>query len=286
MIKYNLLDSLTEVKINIRLWTRNLLGRDRLTDLEAQVASLQAHIDIISADLARAESLPPGSVQVDTKHPVAVNSDDHIHPKGTAADNTRYPRFVRTMQRAMGDNLAFLDLGCSGGGLVLDFLLAGHDAYGIDGSDYSARNQRAMWGILPDRLFTADISKPFRLHAGGTTKLFNVISAWEMLEHIQTDDLETVFRNIDTHLDPDGIFIASVATEDDIHEGVNLHKTVKPRSWWLERCASFGFEPADLGTETEDFPRGSGNPTTLDWNYRTNPEKGFHLVLRRRLDRG
>lgn len=283
-IEYRFLDSVKEGNISIRPWTRKLLGRDRLAELEAQVRSLQAHIDIVSADLARTASLPPGSVQVETKHPVAADSDDHIHPKGTAADNTRCPRFVRTMERAMGDKLAFLDLGCSGGGLVFDFLLAGHDAYGIDGSDYSAKNQRAMWGILPDRLFTADVSKPFRLHTGGTTKLFNVISAWEMLEHIRTDDLEPVFGNIETHLHPDGVFIASVATEDDFHNGVNLHKTVKPRSWWLERCASFGFEPADLGMETEDFPRGSGNPFALDWNYGTNPEKGFHLILGRQRD--
>lgn len=284
-IKGDLLDSLREGRINIRHWTRNLLGRDRLADLEARVRSLQAHIEIVTADLAHAASLPPGSVQIETKHPVAVYSDDHIHPKGTGVDNTRCPRFVGTMQRAIGDKLAFLDLGCSGGGLVFDFLLAGHDAYGIDGSDFSAKNKRAMWGILPDRLFTADVSKPFRLHTDGTTKLFNVISAWEMLEHIGTDDLETVFQNIDTHLHPDGVFIASVATEDDFHDGVNLHKTVQPRTWWLEQCSAFGFETLDLGIETEDFPRGSGNPIALDWSYRTNPEKGFHLVLRRRLGR-
>lgn len=265
-----------------RTQLRKLLGRDRLAYLEAKAVSMQAHLDILLSDLARTVSLPPGSVQIETEHPVAIDSDDHIHPKGTAEDNTRYPRFVTSVQRAIGADLTFLDLGCSGGGLVFDFLLAGHDAYGIEGSDFSAKSRRAMWGVIPDRLFTADISKPFRLHTNGTEKSFNIISAWEVLEHIQTDDLEALFQNIYNHLQPDGLFIASVATEDDYEDGINWHKTVESESWWLERCASFGFEVVDLGFKIEDFPRGSGNPIALDWSYRDNPEKGFHLVLRRK----
>jgi hypothetical protein len=57
-----------------------------------------------------------------------------------------------------------MDLGCSGGGLVFDFLLRGHTAVGIEGSDFSQKSQRAEWRLLNQcNLLTADITKPFQV---------------------------------------------------------------------------------------------------------------------------
>lgn len=259
---------------------RRVLDKDKIRSLDAELSIAQAHISILIQDFAVLAAVPSGDAEIDTEHPVAVTSDDHIHPKGTAFDNTRHPRFVSALRQFLGNDISFLDLGCSGGGIVFDFLLAGHDAYGIEGSDFSRKHKRAMWNVIPDRLFTADISKSFHLHSDQKTKLFRVISAWEVLEHLHEDDLETFFANVKKHLRPDGVFVASIATEDDIEGDINWHKTVQPKSWWLSRCSEYGFEPVDLNFSIADYPRGSGNPTALDWNFEKNPEKGFHLAIK------
>jgi hypothetical protein len=54
-----------------------------------------------------------------------------------------------------------MDLGCSGGGIILDALLRGHMAIGLEGSDVSLKQQRAEWRVIPNHLFTCDITKPF-----------------------------------------------------------------------------------------------------------------------------
>ncbi len=103
-----------------------------------------------------------------TDNPVAADSDDHLVPWGTQLDNTRWPRFVRACEALVGRGpLRMMDLGCAGGGLVLDFLLAGHSAVGIEGSDFSVVRQRAEWRTIPFNLFTADITKPFTISPAG-----------------------------------------------------------------------------------------------------------------------
>jgi hypothetical protein len=79
------------------------------------------------------------SIQLKTEHPIAYESDDHLNPYGTAQDNTRNPRFVDKCVRLYKDKMSFLDLGCSGGGLVFDFALRGYDSIGLEGSDYSKK---------------------------------------------------------------------------------------------------------------------------------------------------
>ena len=112
----------------------------------------------------RGNMIPTAAYAIETSHHVAADSNDHIFPRGAKNDNTRYPRFVAAIEAVLGQKLRVLDLGCSGGGMVLDFLLSGHNAVGIEGSDYSQRWQRAEWANIGDRLFTADITKPFTLH--------------------------------------------------------------------------------------------------------------------------
>lgn len=270
---------------------KRLIGRDpRIEQREQELRLYQAQRDVFFSDVAalvsRSDWLKAGGVSIETDHPVALASNDHLYPRGTMNDNTRCPRFVATVQERLGDDLSYLDLGCAGGGLVFDFLMNGFDAYGIEGSDYSQRHRRAFWGIIPDHLFTADITKPFRLREkeGDGLKTFRVIGAWEVLEHLEEDVLEGFFQNVRAHLRDDGVFIASVATfeDSDPATGVHWHKTVKPKSWWIKRCEAFGFEEAGIPFAITDFPRGSGNPTSPDWNAETNPEMGFHLVLKKR----
>lgn len=165
-----------------------------------------------------------------TDFPIAYESFDHIEPKGTMHDNTHHKLFVdRVNEISSGNKIKFADLGCSGGGLVKDFLDDGHDAIGIEGSDYSQRNKRAEWATIPDNLFTADITKPFFIVTDNSTGQCDIITAWDVLEHIHEIDLGVLITNIRNNLKTNGLFVASVATfEDHPH-----HVTLKDRDWWL-----------------------------------------------------
>ena len=241
--------------------------------------------DIMLA-LDRLASVYPRTPMVfETERPVAEDTDDHQHPWGAAQDNTRSPRFVAACERHFPrQRLAAMDLGCSGGGLVLDFILRGHEAWGVEGSDYPLRAQRAEWRVLPNSLFTADITRPFRLRPalGAQPVACQVISAWEVMEHIADEDLPALFENVKAHLAPDGLFIGSVALVPDDHpNGARYHRTVRPRVWWERRFAELGLPIWDgHGFSFEDFCRGTNNGP-IDENYRDRPDIGFHFVARR-----
>src|SRR5205809_2708747 len=97
--------------------------------------------------------------------PVAVDSPDHIAPRGTANDNSRNRLFNRKLEALLGKRpLAVLDLGCAGGGFVKDFLDEGHVAIGLEGSDYSKKLRRAEWATIPEHLFTCDVTEEFEIN--------------------------------------------------------------------------------------------------------------------------
>lgn len=237
--------------------------------------------DLITLNLSKKESPEPFTLKTD--HPIALESNDHLYPWGTMQDNTRGQRFVKTCEIHFQKSLKTMDLGCSGGGLVQDFLMRGHRAIGLEGSDTSLRMQRAAWRLFPDHLKTADITKKFDVMDGGTRAQFDVISAWEVMEHISKDDLPQLLANIHNHLHDNGLFVASVATCPDVNaEGIDYHVTVEDRAWWVNFFEAHNLiESTNHPFITPDFVRGTGNGM-MDWNVQTNPEFGFHIVLKKK----
>ena len=169
-------------------------------------------------------------IEVRTARPVAVDSPDHVDPCGTARENSVNHRFnEKVFQLFGGRRLRALDLGCSGGGYVKSMLDDGHDAVGIEGSDFCARNGRAEWRSIPEHLFTADVTEPFEVLSDGQLMAFDLITAWELIEHLQEARLPTFCEGILKHLAKGGLFIASISTIDDHH----WHQTVRSREWWM-----------------------------------------------------
>jgi len=189
-------------------------------------------------------------ITVRTDCPVAKDSLDHVEPKGTAQDNSRNRRFnwkLYDLYRDLDRPLRILDLGCAGGGFVRDCVYDGRMAVGIEGSDYSAELGRAEWLLLGGRfLFTADITRPFEVRtleedpAPGARVAFDVVSLWEVLEHIAEPDLPTVFANIRSHLAPGGLVIASISDEPLPH-----HRTRQDVSWWAAYFEREQLTPVD-----------------------------------------
>lgn len=217
-------------------------------------------------------------ITVRSQKPVAVDSLDHIHPWGTKQDNSKNLKFnLKILEWLPLARLQVLDIGCSGGGFVRTMHDAGALAVGIEGSDYSRIRARAEWATIPHRLFTADATAPFSIiKPSGDTISFTLITAWEFIEHIEEDHLADVFDNIERHLAKNGVVIMSVSPIDDIVDGVNLHRTVKPYDWWVTACKEFGFV---------HHPKAVNYFAPDNWiRFEENATQSFHLVLTRAAD--
>jgi len=216
---------------------------------------------------------------------IATDSTDHMHPRGTINDNTRHPRFVRACEKIIQRScIKHLDLGCAGGGLVWDFTMRGHQSVGIEGSDISLKEQRAAWRLIPDRLFTADIRKKYRFTDIDKEEIqFDIVTAWEVFEHIDTELVDDVLSHIADNLRQGGHLVASISKVDDrdLSSNISWHKTIKDENWWHNRLRQNGFVIDSIGWEIGDFVRGVGNPRADDWNVNTNPSEGFHVVAKK-----
>jgi len=181
-------------------------------------------------------------VKIITEFPIAYESHDHIEPKGTMQDNTKNGAYVRELIRRFGLDMRYMDLGCAGGGFVSQFIYNNVFAIGVEGSDYSLKNQTGEWGKIPNNLFTADITKPFKVVDDEDNQIqFDVISAFDVLEHIHEADLHQLLTNVSDHLKQGGIFTAGIATFPD--EG--YHVTLKEEPWWDNLHSQYGLMRID-----------------------------------------
>lgn len=182
-------------------------------------------------------------MRIITEHPLADWSPDHIHPKGTATDSTRHEGFNRKLF-GLFPEVRLLDLGCAGGGLVASIIEDGGTAAGIDGSDYSQATRRAEWGKLPGGiLFTADITRPFSLEEDdGSPALFDVVTAWEVLEHIPEELVPAMMGNVANHLVDGGLFVCSISQARDFWEGYDYHVNIHQRDWWEAELPRLGWK--------------------------------------------
>lgn len=250
--------------------------------------SIHTQIDVVQRDILLAISqkekfLPKKKVKVITDYPIAYESNDHKSPWGTKNDNTRAPYFVQKCEEILGEKLNFMDLGCSGGGLVLDEILKGHFAIGLEGSDYSKKHQRAEWRLLRNNLFTCDVCKPFEVqeYDTGTKMQFDIITAWELLEHIKEQDISSLLRNIHNHLSDTGYFVGTMSQNEDVVDGVTYHHTVKPYIWWKDKFENYGFDVIENLFSKMDLARGNGNPPNV-WMLGWGDENSSFIVAKKK----
>jgi len=159
----------------------------------------------------------PFRVILKAEREVAFKSPDHLMPWGTKQDNSVNRRFNDKVYKLYPrqEQLKVLDMGCSGGGFVKSCFDEGCLAVGLEGSDFSKRRGRAEWRSIPEYLFTCDVTGKFEifLEKSGVSELlqFDVVTCWEMMEHIAEADISKVAANVKRHLAPGGIWIMSVS---------------------------------------------------------------------------
>jgi cyclopropane fatty-acyl-phospholipid synthase-like methyltransferase len=218
------------------------------------------------------------NITIKTDHPVAFDSPDHLMPWGTMRDNTTNYDFIEEIHEFFKlnyqlDNFNFLDLGCSGGQLVVDFSKKGNLAIGLEGSDYSVKHNRANWPEHYNKiLFTCDVTKPYSLYQNNDKILFDIITAWEVVEHIAEKDMNSFFTHINDNLKDNGIFLASISTIEDVIEGHVLHQSVFPEADWYIKFPEFL-----AGTDLKLY--------VYPFTYKVREGNGsFHILLQKQTN--
>lgn len=197
-------------------------------------------------------------IKVITNNALACDSEDYLYPWGTKENNTSAV-FIKDVEKYFNDKpIKFLDLGCAGGQLVIDFKKNGHLAVGLEGCDWCLNNGNENWANhFNDQLFLCDISKQFSIvdDTDNEKILFDCITAWDVVEHIAPENLDCFFNNILTHLSPSGVFIATIAYHEDIVEKHKLHQSVFSPYTWKSYILPQYFSIINT-PEINHFPRG------------------------------
>lgn len=226
------------------------------------------------------------AITLQTEYKVAVDSNDHKYPDSTLEGFLGCTSFVKECERFFTE-IRFLDVGCGGGGLVFDFAKHGHVAIGLEGSDHNKRMSTLPGALIPNNFFTADATKEFKFENNNQLQKFNIITMWDVLEHIPEDGIAGLFKNIHNHLDDDGYFIGTISFMEyfDPITGVVFHITLKPKQWWWDKFAEHGFRV--LHDNEHDFYlpafyRGVGRRfQDTHTNYLKNENDGMFFVVQK-----
>lgn len=177
-------------------------------------------------------------MKIKTDYPICFESLDYTQPVGAVNDDNCNPLYAEEIESLFGKKVSYLELGCAGASFIDHLVSKGHDAYGIDGTDHPIKVQRSAWLKYHNtRLFTCDLSKPFEII---DAPKFDVISAWEFMEHIPTESLTFIMAKIYNILDENGIVIFGISMAECDH-----HLSVFPQEKWNREIFSQLFEVGD-----------------------------------------
>jgi 2-polyprenyl-3-methyl-5-hydroxy-6-metoxy-1,4-benzoquinol methylase len=232
-------------------------------------------------------------MRIETKYPNAVGPDFDSPMQGAAQNNHSNQVYLNELHRvANKPKFSYMDFGCAGGQSVVDLYMIGYEVAGIEGSDLDkmisiSKNRTKPeprfigdtsvitedihdnWINFKDKcLFKSDITKPFQMfNDDGTEQKFDIITAWDVLEHPKPESIPDVLSNIKNHLSEDGVFICLINLVHGTH-----HQCVKPNDWWVKIFDENGFE--NIGFDFNASPRHTKYP--LDTN-----DLGFMVKLKK-----
>jgi 2-polyprenyl-3-methyl-5-hydroxy-6-metoxy-1,4-benzoquinol methylase len=207
-------------------------------------------------------------INIITNKHIAADSADHTHPHGCVNDNNGTQQYLNSIKKYFNNKqINVLDLGCAGGQIIINHLEVGDFAVGLEGSSnvFNGAGKHNWEKYYNKNLFLCDITEPFTCLSDNVPILFDVIQMWEVLEHISEDKIDTLFKNIFTHLKDDGIFLGSISQQvDNLH-----HVSIFSKEKWNEIFIKNKFNLNDYVLDV--YPRSIGNPgfsfTAKKYNY-------------------
>ena len=87
----------------------------------------------------------------------------------------------------------------------------------------------------------ADILRPMH-DTGIKSNTANVVTAFDALEHLIPEEIDEVLKEMYRITKPKGHFVFSISTRKSEYtvKGGNLHPTVQPIEWWIEKIERYG----------------------------------------------
>jgi len=196
------------------------------------------------------------SITIETEYPGAFESLDHLYPIGSVNDNFSSMDLISEVSAYFGINnqISVLDLGCAGGKFICDFINQGDVAVGLEGSSTAIEGAgKYNWKKYYNKnLFLCDIGKPFNILNDSSTLKFDFIHSEEVFEHIPEENIDQLLQNVKNHMKENTIcmfgisIITSIHTQPDGTE-VDLHVTIKPAEWWIEKFENNGLQLCENG---------------------------------------
>ncbi|GBF08530.1 putative S-adenosylmethionine-dependent methyltransferase [Aeropyrum pernix] len=151
------------------------------------------------------------------------NYDESYYTERVYYSKKHFIRYVKFLLKNKED-IRWLDIGCGLGYLVKEAMEEGIDAYGIEISDYALRN-----AIIKERVKLGSITDiPFE------DEYFDVVSAFDVLEHIHPRDTFKALSEIHRVLKPKGILIMTTPNPCYIDSWIYdlTHINVRPPKYW------------------------------------------------------
>ncbi len=159
----------------------------------------------------------------------------YINNETFAGESHKNQAFNQYLKALFCRKISVLDLGC-GGGFIHDTVQNGDDALGIEGFSQYQRNQIHAWKLIPDNLQIMNIAQPFIITDENNQRVnFDVVTAWEVLEHLFEDEVDVFLKNVVNHIHNDSFICFTVSYRPD-----NGHFTIKSLEWWKERFFNNG----------------------------------------------
>lgn len=207
-----------------------------------------------------------------TDHPLATGSLDYQEPYGVKENSSNTQFNTKLYELYKNNSLIILDIGCDGGGFVVQCVKDGHDAVGIDGSDFQLLTPDSNWNKYPNRFFTCDVSKPFYFDE----YIFDVITSWETLEHLDEDGIDTLLETINKYVKQHSLFIGTIAC----HIDKSYHLTIEQPKWWFNKFNQHRWQYSQNLVDyfDTDWIRRLHKPAKIIDGIIKDNSSGFHFV--------
>jgi len=125
-----------------------------------------------------------------------------------------------------------LDVGCGPGWSVLEFLVRGKRAQGVEPCKYLFTQELrvpAGIGIVKEGQITLI---PF------PAETFDLVFCTDVLEHVQEKDVNKAISEL-IRVSKKYVFCSICSAEAQMFPKLKLHQTVRPRIWWEEQFKKF-----------------------------------------------
>ncbi|HEC91741.1 MAG TPA: class I SAM-dependent methyltransferase [Candidatus Atribacteria bacterium] len=145
-------------------------------------------------------------------------------------------KYVQYLMKNKNKNIKWLDIGCSIGYLIQELLDNKIQAYGIDISIVALGN--ILLG-LRQRVVAGSI-----VHIPYKTETFDVVSAFDVIEHIHPQETELAFRELNRVLKTGGYLFLTTPNSKYMGNWIYdlTHINVRPPMYWKIMLKKHGFK--------------------------------------------